>query len=451
MRTAPARHPPGPRSLPLLGSALEYGKDPIGFTEHCARGGYGDVVYFTYLRQRTYVLNHPDHIEYVLVTRHRHYVKDAMQRRILGGLLGNGLLPNEGESWLRQRRLMQPAFHRQRLAGYGQVMAGYAQRLAGTWREGEVRDVYEDMMQLTLRIVARCLFSLELEQGAEVVGPAMEQVMEHFTKLTSVILPEWLPTPDNLAYRGAVGQLRELVDSIIHRRRESGGDTGDLLSTLLQVQDEDGSRMSDTQIRDEVLTLVLAGHETTAITLAFCCHLLAHHPEVEARLHQELDTVLGGREPTLEDMPALTFTEHVVKEALRLYPPAWSLSRTNLEDDTIGGWPIPAGSLVVMNPYAIHRDPRFYEEPQAFRPQRWADGLEQRIPRFAWFPFGGGPRLCIGLSFALMEARLVLATLAQHFRFEPVSPLKPELQPSITLRPKHGLQVKLRARTGGAA
>jgi cytochrome P450 len=434
----------------VLGAVVDYAKDPLGFIERCAWGGFGDVVYIDFLGQPTYVLQHPEHIEHVLVTRHRNYVKDKLQRRVLGGrLLGNGLLTSEGDFWLRQRRLMQPAFHRQRLALHGRVMAEHARRRLASWRDGEVRDVYADMMELTLGIAVKCLFDLETEGEAESVGPALARVMEHFADMYALLLPEWLPTPENLGYRAAVGRLDAFVSGLIQRRREAGNDAGDLLSLLLQVQDEDGSRMSDAQIRDEVLTLVLAGHETTAITLAFCWHLLARHPEVEATLHRELDAVLGGREPTAEDLPALVFTDHVVKEALRLYPPAWSLSREALEDDEVGGWRVLAGSMMILNPWTTHRDPRFFEEPEAFRPQRWADGLEQRLPRYAWFPFGGGPRLCIGSGFALMEARLVLATLARRFRFERVPDDRVELLPSITLRPKHGVRVRLRARESG--
>ncbi|OJH38939.1 cytochrome P450 [Cystobacter ferrugineus] len=440
------QRPPGPRALPLLGSLLDFAKHPLAFIESCARD-YGDVVYVDLLGAPTYMLQNPEHIEHVLVTRHRAYAKDKRERRMLGGrLLGNGLLTNEGESWLRQRRLMQPAFHRQRLAAYGQVMAEHAGRQLATWHDGQVRDVYADMMRLTLGIVIKSLFDLEMEGAALTVGPSLARVMEHFADVRAFLVPDWLPTPENLGYHAAVERLDALVSHLILRRREAGSEAGDLLSLLLQVQDEHGQRMDDQQIRDEVLTLVLAGHETTSITLAFCIHLLACHPEADAALHRELDTVLGGRAPSMEDLPALSFTECVVKEALRLYPPAWSISREPLEEDEVGGWRIPVGSLVVMNPWTVHRDARFYEEPKAFRPQRWADGLEQRLPRFAWFPFGGGPRLCIGMGFALMEARLVLATLAQRFRFERVPGDHVRLMPSITLRPRHGVKVRLRAR-----
>ncbi|ATB33821.1 cytochrome P450 [Melittangium boletus] len=447
MSTARAALPPGPRSLPVLGTLIDYAKDPLGFIEACVRD-HGDVVYVELLGQRTYVLQRPEHIEHVLVTRHRHYIKDAFQRELMGGrLLGNGLLTNEGEPWLRQRRLMQPAFHRQRLAAYGRVMAEHARRQLATWRDGEVRDVNADMMRLTLGIVIKSLFDLELDGKAEAVGPSLARVMEHFAGVQALIFPDWLPTPENLGYRAALGQLDALVSSLIRRRREAGGgETEDLLSTLLHVQDDEGQHMSDPQIRDEVMTLMLAGHETTSINLAFCFHLLARHPEAEASLHRELDSVLGGREPTLEDLPALPFTDSVVKEALRLYPPAWTLGREALEDDEIGGWSIAKGSVMMMNPWTVHRDARLYEDPLAFRPQRWVDGLEKRLPRFAWFPFGGGPRLCIGMGFALMEARLVLATLAQRFRFERAPEDDVELLPSITLRPKHGVKVRVRTR-----
>ena len=447
MSAARAPRPPGPKALPWLGAILDYSRDPLHFIEACVRD-HGDVVGVDMLGTPTFLLQRPEHIEYVLVTRHRHYVKEPFQRELLGGrLLGKGLLTNEGESWLRQRRLMQPAFHRQRLAGYGQVMAEYARRQLDEWRDGEVRDVNADMMRLTLGIVVKSLFGLELSGEAEAVGPSLARIMEHFSRLQALVFPEWLPTPENLGYRAAIGELDALVSGLIQRRRESGGGGGDLLAMLLEVQDEQGQRMNDKQVRDEVMTLMLAGHETTSIALTFCLHLLSLHPEAQAALHQELDTVLAGRAPGMEDLAALPFTEAVVKEALRLYPPAWSMGREALEDDEIGGWPIPRGGVVVVNPWTVHRDARLYEEPLAFRPQRWRDGLEQRLPRFGWFPFGGGPRLCIGVGFAMMEARLVLATLAQRFGFESVpGEEKVELMASVTLRPKHGVNVRVRAR-----
>lgn len=446
MSPASAPHPPGPRALPVLGSVYYYAKDPLGFLERCVRE-YGDVVYVEFLGQPTFTLQRPEDIEHVLVTRHQHYSKDRVQRRLLGGrLLGNGLLTSEGEDWLHQRRLMQPAFHRQRLAAYSRVMVEQARRQLASWKDGEVRDLYADMTRLTLGIVIQSLFGLELEGEGGVVGPALGQVMEHFTKLQSLVLPDWVPTPSARRYRAAVARLDAFVSGLVRRRREAGGDTGDLLSLLLEARYEDGSRMSDERIRDEVLTLALAGHETTSINLAFCFHLLARHPEAEAALHRELDAVLGGREPTVEDLSALHYTESVVKESLRLYPPAWSISREALDEDEIAGWRVPAGAMVVMNPWTVHRDARLFEEPEAFRPERWAGGLEQRLPRFAWFPFGGGPRLCIGSSFALMESRLVLAMVAQRFRFERVPGDEVELLASITLRPKHGVKVRLRAR-----
>jgi cytochrome P450 len=440
--------PPGPRAPPLLGSVFSYARDPLGYLEDCAWGGYGDVAFLTFLGQPTYVLNLPEHIEHVLVTKQRNYIKDKLQRVLLGEFLGQGLLVSDGDFWLRQRRLMQPAFHRQRITAYGQLMGEQTLRLRAQWRDGERRDIAEDMMKLTLAIVVRCLFGLELEDSAgATVGPALGKVIDHFSKLQTLVVPGWVPTPENLSYRAAVRRLYATVDGIVRRRRAVGGDTGDLLSMLLQAQDEDGSRMSDQQVRDEAITLMLAGHETTAITLSFCWDLLSRNPEAEAALHQELDSVLSGRAPTVEDLPALPFTEAVVKESLRLFPPAWSLSREAVEADEVGGWHIPAGAAVWLNQWTVHRDPRFYEEPLAFRPQRWMAGLERRLPRFAFFPFGGGPRLCIGLSFAMMEARLALASLAQRFRLTRLSEGPVELLPSITLRPKHGMPMRLQARS----
>jgi cytochrome P450 len=430
-----------------VGAIGAYARDPLAFLEDCAWGGYGDVAYLSFLGQPTYVLNLPEHIEHVLVTQQRNYIKDKLQHTLLEEFLGQGLLVSEGDFWLRQRRLMQPAFHRQRIAAYGQLMGEQAQRLRATWRNGEQRDIAEDMMKLTLAIVVRCLFGLELEdKAAAAVGPALGKVIDHFSKMQTLVVPGWVPTPENRSYRAAVQRLYGTVDDIVRRRREVSGDTGDLLSMLLQIQDEDGSRMSDQQVRDEAITLMLAGHETTAITLSFCWDLLSRNPEAEKALHQELDSVLGGREPTTEDLPALPFTEGVVKESLRLFPPVWSLSREAVKADEVGGWNIPAGAMVWMNQWTVHRDPRFYPEPLAFRPQRWVEGLERSLPRFAFFPFGGGPRLCIGLSFAMMEARLALATLAQRFRLERMSQGEVELLPSITLRPRHGMPMRLHAR-----
>jgi len=440
-----SRRPPGPR--PLLGSVIAYARAPLAFLEECTWDKHGDVVYLRFLGQPTYVLNLPEHIEHVLVTNQRNYVKDKLQRVLLEEFLGKGLLVSEGSFWQRQRRLIQPAFHRQRVAAYGQLMGEQARRLRAQWRHGDCRDISEDMMGLTLAIVVRSLFGLELEDGAAAaVAPALDRVMSHFAKMQALVVPSWVPTPENLGYRAAVRRLYHTVDEIVRRRREAGGDTGDLISMLLQARDEHGNPMSDQQVRDEAITLMLAGHETTAITLSFCWELLSRHPEAEAALHRELDSVLGGREPTVEDLASLPFTEGVVKESLRLFPPAWSLSREAVEADEIAGWPIPAGAMVWMNQWTVHRDRRFYREPLAFQPQRWVEGLERYLPRYAFFPFGGGSRMCIGLSFAMMEARLVLATLAQRFRLERLTQGEVELLPTITLRPRHGMPMRLHAR-----
>lgn len=447
MSLRPATLPPGPRfPLSSLGAVAAFARDPLGVLEQLAFGGHGDLAYLHLPGLHAYALNHPSLVEHVLVTHSRRYPKDRVQKDLLRPLFGNGLLLSEGDFWLSQRRLMQPAFHRQRIASYAQLMVGQARTLAASWQHGQVRDVYADMSQLTLDIVLRALFGVDSSGEAQAVGPALSRVMEYFAKLSIAYLPSWLPTPSNLAFRSALRRLDAAVLDIVRRRRAQGSDTGDLMSLLLHAQAEDGSRMSDSQLRDEVLTLVLAGHETTAITLAFCWHLLARHPAAEAALHRELDSVLQSRDPTVEDLPSLPYTEHVVKESLRLYPPAWSLSREAAEQDTLAGFPLPAGAMVMISPWTLHRDARFFEQPLAFRPERWEGGLEQRLPRFAFCPFGGGSRLCIGVNFALVEARLALATLARRFRLEADYPGEPALLPSITLRPRHGLRMRLHAR-----
>ena len=319
--------------------------------------------------------------------------------------LGEGLLTNEGSGWLRQRRLCQPAFHRERMASYGHTMSAFTEEMLATWKDGEVRDIHQEMMQLTMRIVAKVLFGVEVKEDTERVAAALNALMRH-TSGGRMILPpvvRHVPIPAMIRVKRAVRELDEIVNRIIRERRASGQDTGDLLSMLMAARDEDGSGMTDRQLRDEILTFLLAGHETTAVSLSWTWYLLSQHPEVEEKLRQELSHVLGGRTPQLEDLPRLPYTDKVVKESMRLYPPAWSLART-VKELELAGYRIPVGSNVVMSPWIMHRDPRFFEQPEQFNPDRWTAEATQRLPRFAYFPFGGGPRLCIGASFAMMEA-----------------------------------------------
>ena len=438
--------PRGPKGHVLLGSLPEFRRDVLGFFAACARD-YGDVVPIRVPRRRLVLLSHPDLIEEVLTAHARRTSKTALLQT-LRTVLGNGLLLSEGDTWLRQRRLIQPAFHRQRIAAYGEVMAAFADRAMAHWKDGETRDVHADMMAVTQAIVAKTLFDADVSGGAWDVGQALHVLMEDFSRTRTRVfrLPTFVPTPTRLRTRRAVERLDRLVYGIIAARRASGEDRGDLLSLLLQAQDaDDGSRMTDQQARDEIMTLFLAGHETTAVSLSWTWYLLAQHPEVEARLVEELRSVLGGRWPTVADLPRLRYTEMVVTESMRLYPPAYTITRRVVEPLTVGSHAIAPETVLVMSQWVVHRDRRWFDEPGAFQPDRWEHDLAKRLPRYAYFPFGGGPRLCIGNTFALMEATLLLATIAQRFRFRlaPGAAVTPML--SVTLRPAEGLPMILSA------
>jgi cytochrome P450 len=299
-----------------------------------------------------------------------------------------------------------------------------------------------------LQIVGKTLFDADVERDAQDIGKSMEMLLELGADFRrTVLIPHWLPTPSNFRLELAIRKIEKVLYRMIAEKRASGREGGDLLSMLLAAQDEDGSRMTDRQLRDEAITLFLAGHETTANTLSWTWWLLARNPAVEAKLHAELRNVLGGRSPSMEDLPKLTYTNHIITESMRLYPPAWGTARTAIEDHEIAGYSVPKNSGVSFAQWTVHRDARWYAAPDEFRPERWEGDLLKRLPRFAYFPFGGGPRQCIGNSFALMEAALILATIAQQYRFKlieghPVVPLA-----SITLRPRHGIRAVLEARS----
>jgi cytochrome P450 len=443
--------PRGPRGHFLLGNLPDFRRDQLGFYAACARD-YVDVVPIRLGPRRAMLVYHPDAIEEVLVARSRDFVKSPGVR-LLRPLLGDGLLLSEGDHWLRQRRLVQPAFHRQRVAAYGEVMTAFTERHIADWKDGRVVDVHAEMMALTQAIVAKTLFDADVADEADSVARSTRVLMEDFgARLWRAFrLPHWLPTPGNLKSARAVGRLDGLVYRIITERRRSGGDRGDLLSMLLHAQDaDDGAGMTDQQVRDEVMTLFMAGHETTAVALSWTWYLLAHHPEVEARLAGELRAVLGGRAPTVSDLAKLTYTERVVTESMRLYPPAYGLGRQAARPTEIAGYPIAAGVIVIIPTWVVHRDPRWFEEPEAFRPERWLDGSPRAEgpgrARYTYFPFGGGPRLCIGNSFATMEAILLLATIAQRFRLDLVPGQRVTPTPYVTIRPEPGVRVRLSGR-----
>jgi cytochrome P450 len=438
-----ARVPPRLKGEFLLGNLREFRRDRLALFTRCARD-HGPAVAVRLGHIPAVVLSHPDAIEQVLVTQSRNFIKHFLLR-LNRLLLGKGLLTSEGDFWLRQRRLIQPAFVRPSVLQYADVMVACAERLLGGFCDGATCDLHTEMTRLTLDIAARTLFGADVAGDAPEVGEALTVALARYEKRIGGIYPTpvWLPTPGNRRLLRAVRRLDDIIFRFIRERRASGSDRNDVLSLLLHARDEDGSRMTDQQLRDEAMTLFLAGHETTALALTWTGYLLALHPEVHDRLLAELREVLGDRVPAAADLRRLRFTEHVVTESMRLYPPVYAFGREALADCEVMGYRIPARTTVFMSQWAMHRDPRWFHEPEKFVPERWADGLAQRLPKFAYFPFGGGPRLCVGNIFAMVEAVLVLATLARRFRFALVPGQQIVPWPSMTLRPRYGLQVVL--------
>jgi cytochrome P450 len=425
--------------MKLTGEMGEFRRDPLGMLERCSRER-GDVAPIRFGLSRAVIFSHPALVEEVLVTRNQWFRKNPATRR-LGSLLGRGLLSSDGAAWRRQRRLTQPAFHRARVSAASEVIVDYARRQLDTWRAGEVRDVHQEMMELTLQVACKTLFGADVAADLAVVRNATTVVGAHFlSRLTSLLflLPDSIPTPGNMRYMRAIRQLDTLVYRIIGERHAGGND---LLSMLLE------SDMSDAEVRDEVMTFFMAGHETTALALSWALYLLALNPPVARRLVDEVERVLGGRAPTIDDVPRLAFTRAVVDETLRMYPPAYLQGRQALRNCVIGGHPIKKGTTVLMSQWLIHHDRRFFDDPWRFRPERWLDGsLAQSLPRFAYFPFGGGQRQCIGSAFAHLEAVLVLACLVQRCDLELVADQVVAPQALVTLRPKFGLRMRVAAR-----
>jgi cytochrome P450 len=447
--TGTTKPPPGPPQRWFRGNLPEFRQDRLGFLTRCARE-YGDVFQLRLGPRRITVFCHPDHIEQVLVTANQNFRKH-FALRINPVVLGKGLLTSEGEFWLRQRRLSQPAFLKQRITRYSDIMVRCAEQSLADWQPGRPCDILKEMMKLTLAIIAKTLFGADIGGQAGDVGEALEVAQHHFLlRVGSLVpLPLWLPTRNNVRLQRAVLKLDAIIYEFIRKRRESAEDKGDLLSLLLHARDEgDRTGMTDRQLRDEAMTLFLAGHETTALTLSWAWYLLATNPEAARKLQAEVDAVLGERSATASDWPRLVFTEQVIMEAMRLYPPAYVVGREALQDCVIGGYSVPRARTVLMPQWVVHRDPRWFADPDKFRPERWQDDAVKRLPKFAYFPFGGGPRQCIGNTFAMMETVLVLATIAQHYDFTvvPDHPVVPF--PTFTLRPRQGIRAVLHKRDG---
>jgi cytochrome P450 len=431
-----------------VGSVFEPKGDTIRYLTKCARE-YGDIVFFRFLGVPACFVNRPDYIESVLVTQNNNFVK-SKDYRAMRRVLGNGLLLSEGEFWRRQRKLIQPAFHQGRIASYAEIMAGYTQQMLASWSDGQTLDIHEAMMRLTLGIVAKTLFDADVSHEAEDVDAALAVLMGKFLRQAglALLLPVWVPLPTSQLLKRAVGRLDKVIYSIIERRRASGQMSGDLLSVFLQVQDDEGVGMTDRQLHDEIMTLFLAGHETTANVLSWTWFLLGQNRHVEEKLFEELNRVLDGRIPTPADLPRLIYADMVMRESMRLYPPVWVIGRRALAPFRLGEYELPADTNVLISQLIMHKDARYFPEPQRFDPDRWSasDPRGASLPRFAYFPFGGGPRVCIGAGFAMMEAVLLLATIAQQFRIQIAPGQLVSMQPSVTLRPRNGIPVTLQRR-----
>lgn len=444
---------PGAPGIPLLGNTIQLARDPLGFVSNLARN-YGDVTVFTLAGQLVYLINNPEYIEEVLVRNQRKFTKSRAAEIVLTPFLGRGLILAEGEFWLRQRRLMQPSFHREQVSGYAQIITAYSQQLLKKeWRDGQLRDINKDMQTLALQVAARIIFGTELESKTKELGLYFDMGRKEIARrlLSPLRLPiEW-PTPGNRRFQRSVDGINKFIYELIAERRRQSSQPGwtkpnDVLEILLSVKDEtDGTGMSDLQIRDELMSLLFAGHDTSAAALSWLFYLIALHPQVEAKIVAEAE---GLKEANSTALPRLPYTEMVVKEVLRLYPSGWVTTRQTVEDWKVGSYLIPAGRDVWLSPWVTQRDPRYFEQPQAFWPERWEGGkLEKALPRLAYSPFGGGPHQCIGQPLAMLEISLIAANLLKEYHLELVTeppPLKPG--PSLSLDPPRKLKLLLKKR-----
>jgi len=442
-----AKPPPGPSHWNAWRLGLAFYRNPLRLFLDLARD-HGDVVAAKLGPWNFVLLSHPDVVEEVMVTHARDFTKEHGPAR---QIIGNGLLVSDGPFHLRERRLLQPAFHRDRIAAYGEVMADLSRRRRDRWHDGDRLDVHHEMMQLAQMIVAKTLFDTDVESEADALGQAITTAMQNnflAQQMPFAGLVKKLRRRSIERFEAAIARIDSTIYGMIAEHRQSGQDRGDLLALLLKAQDTEGGTggLTDVQLRDELATLFVAGHETSANALTWAWYLLARHPEAEAALHAELEQVLGGREPTVADVPDLVYTEMVVAEALRMYPPVWTYLREARVDTQVGGYTVPAGAYVFINTYGIHHDARFFAEPSRFDPQRMTRAARAARPHFAYFPFSGGSRQCMGESFAWLEMVLVVATLAQRWRLRLAAGQTVEPSAGLTLRPKEGMPMLAEAR-----
>jgi cytochrome P450 len=443
--------PPGPSSLELLTQLRKIQRNAPEYLLDAGRR-YGDMVFFDVPKNPAYFINHPDLIKHVLLDNHRKYSKNTIQYNSLSEITGKGLLTSDGAFWLRQRRLAQPAFARPRLMALDEVITPATQTMLERWeavaRSGDPLDVDGEMMRLALEVVGKALFSIDLSKDAkrlvEAVLTALDYIVGRARNPTSPSSLPFLMTPRKARFKAAVSTLDMTVYELIAQRQAAHDPGDDLLGMLLKARDpESGSPMTPEQVRDEVITILIAGHETVASALTWSWYLLAKHPQQWEQMHAEVTAALGTRLPTTSDLKNLPITGQVFSEALRLYPPAWLITRKATEADQIDGVHISPGALIIISPYTIHRHPEFWGDPERFDPFRFSPEQEKSRPRFAYIPFGGGPRLCIGDQFAIIEAQMILAMVTQRFRLELLPHRPVEADPLVTIRPKHGLPLKV--------
>lgn len=441
--------PPGPKGAPLIGNMLEFRKDRMAFLMRAART-HGDVVHFRPGPFHAYLLNHPDHIRDVLVTRPAMFPKNRIQGWLVEPLLGKGMIISNGEDHKRQRRAAQPAFAPKRIDGYCEMFVRHAQEAMEAWGSGGEYDIDSEMLRLAMKNLCEALFNADATGISRRAEEALPIAIELLTKDSDLWLPlpSWLPTRHNRKKGEVIRTLTDIALKFAEDWRRAGVDRGDLLSMLMLARDEKGRPIEQAELRDHLVTMFAAGYETTAFTLIWAWILIAQHPSVEAALHEELDRVLGGRAPTVEDLPKLTYASMVLKETLRLYPAAWVLAlREPAEDVEMGGYRLRKGGFLFISPYIIQRDPRFFADPERFLPERFTPGAEREIPRGAYLPFGLGPRVCIGQSFSSTEALLVLATLAQRYRVSLIPGQRLDPWGGLALRPPAGVRVRITPRT----
>jgi len=439
--------PPGPGPLETVQFHVDFVRDQIESFRKLDEQ-YGPISRSRFGSLEFYLVTDPEAIEEVLLRNARSFHKDAISQDVRH-LVGNGLIISEGEKWRRQRKLIAPNLQPRHLESYAEVMVDQTRRTVDTWEDGEVIQLDRDMMEITLRVVVQTLFDLDLEHRVATIGEAIDDAMAYLDEITHSFwrfAPESVPTPLQRRFERARENLNELIYDLIEarRRRDEPGD--DLLYRLIDATDEEGDQMTDRQLRDELITMFVAGHETTALAMTYAWWLMTEHPETLERARAEVDEVIGDRRPGLEDVEALPYVDAVVKEAMRLYPPAWVIGREAIEDVEIGEYTVPEGAQVLLPQCLIHRKAEYFDEPEAFRPERWLDGLEDELPRYAYFPFGGGPRICIGNHFANMESILVTATILQRAELTNVTDRPLETYTSVTQRPTHPIEMRVATR-----